>query len=155
MTLWDWAVGAYAAPGVAELCLELQDRHGQNAPLLLWAAWAARGGRGVDEETLEAACDTARNWEDHAVAPLRAVRRALKTRIPDMDDAAREAVRASVKAVELAAERWLLEALEALSPGPDGAARPADAALVSVSRIWSPTVPRPQLNRLAEALPTP
>ena len=71
MRLWDWAVAAYAAPDVAEACLLLQDRHEQNVPLLLWSAWVAATGRRPDEETLEAACDTARAWDSLAVAPLR------------------------------------------------------------------------------------
>ena len=74
--LWDWSVRAWAAPGVGETCVELQDAAGQNAPLLLWAAWAARTGRAVDEDALEAACDIARAWQEAAVAPRRGVRRA-------------------------------------------------------------------------------
>ncbi|HRJ63367.1 MAG TPA: DUF2390 domain-containing protein, partial [Brevundimonas sp.] len=30
MSLWDWALKAYAADGVADACLELQDAAGQN-----------------------------------------------------------------------------------------------------------------------------
>jgi uncharacterized protein (TIGR02444 family) len=154
MMLWDWAVAAYRAEGAAEACLHLQDAAGQNVPLLLWAGWCAAEGRIPDAETLEAASDTARVWEETAIAPLRAVRRALKVRAPDLDDAAREAVRAEVKTVELAAERRLLEALEALAPAPAGSARPALEAMVAVARVWSPMTPRAGLVRLAERLPT-
>src|SRR5690606_9342164 len=96
--LWDWALAAYAAPGVADECLHLQDVHDQNVPLLLWAAWCAETGRRPDENAVEAACDTARVWAEQAAAPLRTLRRALKTRRPDMADEDREAVRAQVKA---------------------------------------------------------
>ncbi|HZV84884.1 MAG TPA: TIGR02444 family protein, partial [Brevundimonas sp.] len=99
MRLWDWALAAYRADGVADACLELQDAAGQNVPLLLWAGWCAAEGRAADAGTLEAASDTARVWEETAIAPLRAVRRALKVRAPDLDDGSREAVRAEVKAV--------------------------------------------------------
>lgn len=153
MTLWDWAVAAYRADGVADACLELQDSAGQNVPLLLWAAWCAGEGRTPDADALEAAADTARVWEETAIAPLRAVRRALKVRAPDLEDDAREAVRAEVKAVELSAERRLLQALEALSPSPSGARRPTLEALVAVARVWSPMTPRAGLARLAERLP--
>src|SRR5690606_10945881 len=51
--LWTWACAAYAAPGVSEACLSLQDYHEQNVPLLLWAAWTAVTGRRPDEETIE------------------------------------------------------------------------------------------------------
>lgn len=153
MTLWDWAVAAYSADGVAEACLELQDSAGQNVPLLLWAAWCAAEGRMPDEDALEAAGDTARAWQETAIAPLRAVRRALKPRAPDLDDADREAVRDMVKAVELEAERRLLQALEALAPRSAGPARPALAAMVAAARMWSPMTPRAGLVRLAERLP--
>ena len=153
MTLWDWAVRGYAAEGVSEACLELQDAAGQNVPLLLWAAWAAATGRQLDAEAREDACDIARAWDGSAIAPLRAVRRTLKTRIPDLDDGAREAVRAQVKAVELEAERRLLSALEALTPGQPGPPRSMLDAMVAVARVWSPMTPRAGLVRLAERLP--
>jgi len=151
--LWDWAVAAYGSDGVGEACLHLQDAAGQNVPLLLWAAWAARTGRTPDADALEAACDIARAWQETAIAPLRDVRRALKGRNPDLEDADREAVRAQVKAVELEAERRLLTALEALTPQPEGAPRPVLEALIAVSRQWSPMTPRPGLTALAERLP--
>lgn len=151
--LWDWAVRAYRADGVAEACLHLQDAAGQNVPLLLWAAWTARTGRNLDADAMEAACDIARAWQETAIAPLRDVRRSLKGRNPDLEDADREAVRAQVKAVELEAERRLLAALEALTPKPEGAPRPALAALIAVARQWSPMTPRPGLTALAERLP--
>ena len=151
--LWDWAVRAYASEGVSEACLHLQDAAGQNVPLLLWAAWAANTGRNPDADVLEAACDVARAWQETAIAPLRAVRRTLKGRNPDLDDADREAVRAQVKAVELEAERRLLAALEALSPPPEDARRPVLDALVAVARQWSPMTPRAGLVQLAERLP--
>ncbi|MDI1325490.1 MAG: TIGR02444 family protein [Brevundimonas sp.] len=153
MSLWDWAVAAYAADGVADACLELQDTAGQNIPLLLWAAWCAAEGRAPDEDALEAASDTARAWQETAIAPLRAVRRALKSRAPDLDDADREAVRSRVKAVELEAERRLLTALETLAPSSTGPRKPPLGALVAIARIWSPITPRAGLVRLAERLP--
>ena len=153
MSLWEWALATYAADGVAEACLELQDTAGQNIPLLLWAAWCAAEGRTPDEDALEAAGDTARAWQETAIAPLRAIRRTLKPRAADLDDADREAVRDMVKAVELEAERRLLTALEALAPPTTGPARPPLPALVAVARVWSPMTPRAGLVRLAERLP--
>jgi uncharacterized protein (TIGR02444 family) len=38
MALWDEVVAAYERPGIPEACLTLQDEHGQNTSLLLWAA---------------------------------------------------------------------------------------------------------------------
>lgn len=153
MSLWDWAVAAYAAPDVADACLALQDHHEQNVPLLLWSAWVAQTGRRPDEDTIEAACDTARAWDSVVIAPLRAVRRTLKAPVPDIDDGPRESVRNRIKALELEAEKHLLEALEALAPPPAGAPRPAIDGLAATTRIWSRITPRPALIRLADALP--
>lgn len=153
MTLWDWAVRAYARPGVSEACLELQDAAGQNVCLLLWAVWAVETGQALDADARADACDIARAWEDAAVAPLRAVRRRLKGRILDMDDAARQAVRDQVKAVELVAERHLLAALEAASrPAAERKTAPVADALAAVCRDWSGTAPRALLTTLIDRL---
>ncbi|MBK1974928.1 TIGR02444 family protein [Brevundimonas diminuta] len=152
--LWTWACAAYAAPSVAEACLTLQDHHEQNVPLLLWAAWTAATGRRPDEETIEAACDTARAWQTTTIAPLRAVRRTLKTPVPDLEPEARLAIREQVKAVELAAERCLLEALEVLAPPASTTRRPTLDALADTARLWDRVIPRPALRTLAERLPT-
>ncbi|WP_374515954.1 TIGR02444 family protein [Brevundimonas sp.] len=153
MKLWEWSTRAWASPGVEGACLDLQDAQGQNIPLLLWAGWTAATGRTLAEDDIEAACDTARVWQETAVAPLRGVRRALKTRIPDIEDADREAIRAQIQAVEIDAERRLLGALEALSPPPSGPAKPALPVLAAVSRRWSTVTPRTALTLLAERLP--
>lgn len=153
MSLWDWSVRVWAVESVQAASLDLQDAQGQNLPLLLWAAWCAQTGRTPDADDIEAACDTARVWQETTVAPLRAIRRQLKTRVPDYADADREAVRAQVKAIELDAERRLLAALEALAPAPSGSPRPVFPALVAVAREWSPITPRRSLELLAERLP--
>lgn len=150
---WDWALKAYAAPGVSDACLQLQDGTGQNVPLLLWAGWTAATGRVLDEDSIEGACDCARAWDAAAVSPLRTLRRTLKNTNPDIDNAARESLREAVKAVELSAERHLMAGLEALAPPSSGPPRPAIEALVAVARVWSRVVPRPALTTLAERLP--
>ena len=140
MRLWDWAVAAYGAPGVAEACLALQDSNEQNVPLLLWSAWVAQTGRKPDAETIEAACDTARAWDSVVVAPLRSVRRTLKAPVPDIDDGPREAIRNRIKALELEAERTLLRRLE------------------SATQEWLPTQPQRDcdwLQRMADRVAHP
>lgn len=149
MSLWRWAVAAYERPGVAESCLALQDDDGQSVCLLLWAAW--RGP--VDEDTVEAAADTARSWHRSAVDPLRAVRRTLKKPVPDMDDARRLELREQIKRVELSAERGLLDELESIGGAPDGAGFDTVAALAAVSRAWGDRTPRESLKTLAGRLP--
>lgn len=150
--LWEWTLEAYGRDGVQDACLSLQDHYEQNVCLILWGAWCAASGRRPDEETLEAAADTARAWEETTVAPLRAVRRTLKKPVPDLDDDARLSVCEQIKAVELAAERALLKQLEDLAPAPSGAARPVLEGMADASRLWSRVVPRPALRTLSERL---
>ena len=61
MSLWDWTLRAYAQPGVPEACLDLQDRHGQNTSLLLWAVWA----EAADPALLARAAAVAHDGHNH------------------------------------------------------------------------------------------
>jgi hypothetical protein len=75
--------------------------------------------------------ETARSWQDRVVAPLRAVRRELKTRLTDADPALHQplgATRRQLAQVELASERAQLIMLERLAAGcPAGSTDPAIA----------------------------
>ena len=146
--LADWARTAYAAPAVADLCLTLQDEHGQSVCLLLWAAWAGATDRPGDHA---AAASLARTWEADVVGPLRAARRGLKT-APGLTDPDRAALRARVHADELAAEWALLAALEALAPGGGQAGSPLEA-MIAASTAWGVTAPVQLLAKLAAAFP--
>jgi uncharacterized protein (TIGR02444 family) len=146
MSLWDWTLEAYGQPGVPEACLSLQDEHGQNTSLLLWAVWAEAS----DPDLLARAAEAAHRWEATALVPLRAVRRALKAPLPPVADNAREGLREDVKATELWAERVLMETLEAMSDGRGGAN--ALAALDAASKAWGKPAPANALAVLAAAL---
>jgi uncharacterized protein (TIGR02444 family) len=146
MGLWDETLQAYARPGVPEACLALQDTYGQNTSLLLWAVWAET----ADPAILAKAADVARRWEALALSPIRAVRRALKPAFAGVADGAREDLREEVKAVELRAERVLMETLEGLTKGRGGAH--ALAALEAASAAWGKPAPPDALAALAAAL---
>ena len=152
MKFWTWALEAYARPGAAQACLDLQDHHGQCVPYLLWAAWAAREGRPLDRRTLEAGVELSVRWEAAAVGPLRVARRAMKAEVKGVDDAAREALRAEVKALELRTERLLIETLEALAPEPGPDALPLEAGLASAVAAWPGNASVEALDRLAQTL---
>lgn len=146
MSLWDWAVAAYDAPGVADACLELQDAHGHNTCFLLWAAWSGAADPGL----LGRAAETAQLWEADVLRPLRQARQALKAPVPPVADATREALREEVKASELKGEQALLEALGRLLP-----ARRSDGpleALHAAAEAWGGPTPDEPLARLAQAL---
>jgi uncharacterized protein (TIGR02444 family) len=147
MRLWDWTVEAYGHPGVPDACLELQDRHGQNTSFLLWAVWA----EACEPPVLRAAAEAARAWETAAVAPLRAARRNMKGPKAPVDDAAREALREEVRALELAAERLLMETLETrTSPRRTGVS--TLEALRGAALAWGGPAPDEALRTLADAL---
>lgn len=150
---WNWALARYAAAGVAEACLQLQDTQGQNVPLLLWACWCSSTGRELDDETLEAGSDLARSWSAMSIEPLRALRRSLKIRVIDIDDAERLKLREGVKTLELEAERVLMTGLERLAPAPSVPPLSTMDMLVRTARSWNRVVPRPALIQLAEHLP--
>lgn len=152
MRLWTWALEAYARPGAAEACLDLQDRFGQCAPYLLWAAWAAREGRPLDPQGLQAGAELCGRWEAAAVGPLRAARRAIKPPVAGIADGARETLRAEVKAVELKAEQLLIETLEALTPEPQSHSLPLGPALSAAAAAWPSSAPPEALERLVQTL---
>lgn len=144
MTLWDFAVRAYAAPGVEAACLSLQDDHGQSVPLLLWAAWAGP----QDDMILAQAVAITQAWTGAAIEPLRHARRALKLSLPGAAEP-RLALRTRIKAAEIEAERLLLEALEALGPP---RSKGTANALAAVATAWGDPPPPDAVSRLAEAL---
>jgi len=144
--LWDWTLGAYAQPGVAEVCLKLQDEHSQMTSFLLWAVWA----EAADAALLARAADIARRWDGLALSPIRTVRRALKPAFDGVADGPREGLREDVKEAELRAERVLMESLEAITPGPGGAH--ALDALKAASAAWGKAAPAAALAELAAAL---
>lgn len=154
---WDWAVAAYGREGVAEACLELQDEHGQCVPLLLWAAWRGRSGAHITGDVAEQAAALCRIWSDEVIAPVRGVRRRLKTPLMDGDELVRLPLRENIKAVELAAERALMEQLQALPGESQDVPPPFLTALMldfilKLAFLWSPDFPAEGLAKLCGAL---
>jgi uncharacterized protein (TIGR02444 family) len=147
MAIWEWALEAYGRPGVPEACLALQDQHGQNTSLLLWAVYA----EAQDKALLDQAAEAARVWDGVAIRPLREVRRGLKPDCPPIPDGARARLRADVNEAELRAERVLLETLEHMAGRASGGA-PALAALKAASAAWGTPAPAEALAVLAQAL---
>jgi uncharacterized protein (TIGR02444 family) len=149
VSLWDFALWLYARPGVEAACLALQDAHDQCVSLLLWRLWAL--DRRLDAATLASAVALARDWETRVAAPLRSVRRSLAAPAPPIADAARMSLRADVEAGELAAERGLLDGLEALTSRDDAVGRAAIDALIELTDAWSRPAPVDLLSVLAAA----
>jgi uncharacterized protein (TIGR02444 family) len=147
-SLWDFAGRLYAAHDVREACLALQERHGADINLLLWAAWAATvRGRALTETEFSAARAAIGSFQDDVLVPLRAARKALKGQ-PGIGS-----LYERVKAIELELERVELDrlALVALGDRPGGA-RDADGALGANLALAAPGAPETALEKLRRSL---
>lgn len=128
-SLWCFSLAVYGRPGVDGVCIDLQDRLGLDVNLLLLALWAgAVCGVRLDGAAMKRLESEAAAWHRPVVAPLRAVRRHLK------GIAGAEALRQTVKAVELEAER--LEQIRLCRASGLVPARPDwDAARANLERL--------------------
>ncbi|MEZ5668179.1 MAG: TIGR02444 family protein [Alphaproteobacteria bacterium] len=129
--LWAFCLRVYAAPGVADACLRLQDEAGADIPLLLAALWSATEGPGALDAAALAAHDAhVAPWRDNVVRPLRRARRWMKGA-----GHAGHRLRDRVKADELAAERHQLAMIAAWLGGAGvDASAGADAPLEALAR---------------------
>jgi uncharacterized protein (TIGR02444 family) len=151
LSLWERASRAYESAEVERLCLELQDEHGQCVSYLLWAIWAGEQGRAMNADLAGQAAELARDWEASVLKPLRAVRRRLKSAVAGISDSAREASRERLKEEEIAAERLLLDALEAMTPAAGRQSGDLAGSLAIARAAWAAPAPDPSLAELAEA----
>lgn len=111
--LWDFALRLYAAPGVGEACLVLQDESGIDVPVLLFSAWLAKQSMALTEAELVRIDGLVFEWRNEVVKPLRAIRRRLKNGPYPAPTKETETLRNGVKGVELNSEKIELAVLEA------------------------------------------
>jgi uncharacterized protein (TIGR02444 family) len=126
---WSFSLSFYDQPGVSAAAIALQDRHGRDVNIVLYACWLGLSGRGrLDAADLARAEAVSAPWRDGVVEKLRQGRRAIKQ--ANRDGSLSELYEAA-KAVELGAERMAQRRLAALAPAATArspAARAADAA---------------------------
>jgi len=97
--LWAFSLAVYGGDGVADECLDLQERLGLDVNILLFAAFlGAVEAVQLEIQDITAARAAVADWQSEIVRPLRQVRRALKPM-------SAEGLRAQVKAAELEAEK--------------------------------------------------
>lgn len=120
---WNFSLRIYRKPGIPQACLTLQDQHGVDVNVMLYALWLASQGRSVSKGDMAAIVEAMESWRQQVVAPLREVRRILRDPAlaagpgaAGLDREAALALREKIKAVELEAERLQQEALFALRP---------------------------------------
>jgi uncharacterized protein (TIGR02444 family) len=103
---WNFSLEIYAAEGVSEACLDLQERRRCDVNVLLFCCWLGASGRPtLTADRLRSILKASNSWQEEVVRPLRAVRRLLKDRpwseaLPETVDATRR----RVADAELAAE---------------------------------------------------
>ena len=110
---WQWCGEQFAEPGRAAALLAAQDREGLDVVMALFADFCGLQGDALGEAELAQADALVRGWREEVVAPLRALRRAMKEKpAPGAGGIeAAESVRQQVQQAELAAERAELDAL--------------------------------------------
>jgi uncharacterized protein (TIGR02444 family) len=126
-SFWEFSLGFYDRPGVAEACLQLQDQAGVDVNVLLYALFLATGLREIDRTDAARIDACAKTWREQVVIPLRTLRRQLKIGIEPYEPADTARLRSTVKRVELDAERIEQEYLERLFP-------PGTSGTLSASR---------------------
>jgi uncharacterized protein (TIGR02444 family) len=112
---WQFSLGLYRAPGVADACILLQDEAGVDVNLLFFLLWNASLKRQFASTDVHSVDSCVAGWRKTAVVPLREIRRALKSATGLIEPGAAELFRTKVKGLELEAERLQQETLFALS----------------------------------------
>ena len=108
-TAWNGIVALYADPALQHALLRRQDEEGLDVVLHLFARWSAAQGHALDAAALAQAEALVAPWRAEVIAPLRTLRRSMKTMSAGTPVC--EAVRDKVKAAELAAERAQVQML--------------------------------------------
>jgi uncharacterized protein (TIGR02444 family) len=132
---WRFSLDAYGRPGVASACLDLQDRHGCDVNLVLFALWVGASGRGrLTESDIGTLDGATASWRRTVIEPLRALRRRVK------HEAESAALYEALKNAELEAEHAVQNQLEALAPpmAAPTAGRIADALANLAACLRSP-----------------
>jgi uncharacterized protein (TIGR02444 family) len=108
---WRFSLWVYHQEAVAPACLKLQERHGIDVNILLFALWLGQCGQKVDQAVLEELTAGASDWHVAVVLPLRSIRKALKAWGHPTPSEAVSNFREKIKADEIGAERleqWFL-----------------------------------------------
>ncbi len=113
---WSFSVEFYGRPGVSPACIALQDRFGCDVNLVLFSLWAARCGAALGPSDLARLDEAVGPWRERVVAPIRALRRGLKTEALGAAPELAEGCRQALLKAELEAERAAQEMLARVLP---------------------------------------
>lgn len=107
-SFWSFSLRVYAAPGVADGCLWLQDAHGLDVNVLLFCVWTGITRGEMDAALMADVEALSRDWSSRVVEGLRTVRRGLAS-------SGHQELHEEVQRVELAAEKIEQQELEKLA----------------------------------------
>jgi uncharacterized protein (TIGR02444 family) len=156
---WQFSLELYAAPGVKEACLSLQDELGLDVNLVLLSAWLAQHGRRIEPALIEPLLTVSDRHQASIMQPLRQARRSLDPSsaepwlVPHI-----AAQRRALLAVELQLERVEQVRLEQLvERAPARAIGGADGLFLDNLLMLYPRISpkRADVRRLAEQVAQP
>lgn len=131
-SFWDFSLHIYRLPQVSETCLTLQNAHGFDVNVLLFACWYGRSHGHMPPALLSDALQFSAQWSTEVVRPLRHARTWMKgalaqphTLVSQMSGAGE--LREKIKAVELRSEQLQQQALERLARNDPATQSPASA----------------------------
>ena len=153
--LWAFSLRFYAEPDIQRICLALQDDCGCDVNIVLCLLWRGARGEALDAPAVAALDAAVASWREEAVRPLRTVRRRLKTLHLLPDATAQEAFRATVKKVELNAEKLqqqVLEAVSGLNAGTVPAMEAARGNLAAYAEVLGSPLPQAMVAALLDRL---
>lgn len=130
---WSFALAFYDQPGVSSVCLELQDAHELDVPVVLVMLWLANSHQAsVSTSTLDtvlAKNSVLRAW----IAELRVIRRRLKDALRSDEDLV--GTYRAAQRTELEAEKvWVRRLGDAFALARDGNGRAEASAILSLRR---------------------
>ena len=118
---WSFSLAIYARPGVSECLIDLQDRFGADANVVLFCCWCGVSGRpSVDEPLLREAIAQTGIWQSDVVQCLRSLRRHMKAGIDGVPLSNSDSIREEIKRLEIECERIEQMRLAGLAPAKRG-----------------------------------
>lgn len=114
---WEFSLAYYSREPISAACLSLQNRRGADANILLLCCWLATLGLRLDQAALHAAVSSVEAWRRDVLEPLRAARRAVGERFPELAKSDRQSIKHGMLSAELDCERIAQEKI-ALAAAP-------------------------------------
>ncbi len=134
---WDFSVKIYQHSEVERVCLELQDNHGLSVVMLFYCVWVGVFRGKFEDDIYVKASTFSLSWDNEVVAPLREVRRWMKSS-QDEQVISGALLREQIKAVELDAEHFQMNTLEGLYSGAQemssGTEKQLSASIMNLTR---------------------